>query len=46
MRLNVKAFGLACGLMWGFGLFVLTWWLIMLEGATGEKFGIGRFYTL
>ncbi len=44
MKLNVKAFALACGLIWGVGLFALTWWLIMLEGATGEKLGIGRFY--
>ena len=44
MRLNVKAFALACGLMWGVGLFALTWWLMMFEGATGEKLGIGRFY--
>jgi hypothetical protein len=28
MRLNIKAFGLTCGLFWGFGLFLLTWWII------------------
>ncbi len=44
MKLNVKAFALACGLIWGVGLLGLTWWLIMFEGATGEKLGIGRFY--
>ncbi|MCH7517137.1 MAG: bacteriophage holin [Bacteroidetes bacterium] len=44
MKRNVKAFALACGLIWGVGLFALTWWLIMFEGATGEKLGIGRFY--
>jgi hypothetical protein len=34
MRLNIKAFALACGLIWGLGLFCMAWWLILLEGAT------------
>lgn len=44
MRLNVKAFALACGLIWGFGLFFLTWWIIAFDGATGEMTMIGRLY--
>lgn len=44
MKLNVKAFGLAVGLWWGFGLFLLTWWIIAFEGATGEVTMIGRLY--
>ena len=44
MRLNVKAFALACGLIWGFGLFILTWWIIAFDGATGEVTMIGRLY--
>jgi len=44
MKLNVKAFGLACGLFWGFGLFLLTWWVIAFDGATGEITMIGRLY--
>lgn len=44
MRLNIKAFALACGLIWGFGLFVLTWWIIAFEGATGDVTIIGRLY--
>ncbi len=32
MKLNVLALGLACGLMWGLGLFLLTWWVIAFEG--------------
>ena len=44
MKLNVKAFALVCGLIWGFGLFVLTWWIIAFDGATGEVTMIGRFY--
>ncbi len=32
MRLNVLALGLAFGLIWGLGLFLLTWWVIVFEG--------------
>ena len=44
MRLNVKAFAIACALIWGLGLFLLTWWIIMFDGATGEVTLIGRIY--
>ncbi len=45
MKLNVFAFGLTCGLIWGLGLFALTWWIIAFEGATpGEPTIIGRVY--
>jgi hypothetical protein len=44
MKLNVKAFGLAFGLWWGLGLFLLTWWIIAFDGATGEVTMIGRLY--
>jgi hypothetical protein len=44
MRLNIKAFALTCGLIWGFGLFLLTWWIIAFEGASGDPTFIGRIY--
>ncbi len=44
MKLNVKAFALACGLIWGLGLFLLTWWIIAIEGTTDEVTFIGRIY--
>jgi hypothetical protein len=44
MKLNVKAFALTCGLVFGFGLFFITWWIITLDGATGEVTFIGRVY--
>ena len=44
MKLNVKAFALTCGLVWGLGLFLLTWCIIFSEGATTETTFIGRFY--
>ena len=44
MKLNVKAFALTCGLVWGFALFLLTWWVIGFDGVTGEPTFIGRLY--
>jgi len=44
MRLNTKAFALTCGIIWGLGLFLLTWWIIAFEGATGEATLIGLVY--
>lgn len=44
MKLNVKALALAAGLVWRLGLFLLTWWVIMLDGATGEATLIGKLY--
>jgi len=37
MKLNVKAFALTAALIWGIGLFLITWWVIILEGASGTK---------
>ena len=44
MQLNVKAFGLTCGILWGLGLFVITWWIIAFEGVSGDPTFIGRLY--
>jgi len=44
MKLNVRAFSLTCGIVWGVGLFLLTWWIIAFDGATGEPTLIGRLY--
>lgn len=44
MKLNVKAFALTCGIVWGLGVLLLTWWIIALDGATGEITFLGRIY--
>ena len=44
MKLNVKAFALTCGIFWGVGLFLLTWWIIAFNGATVELTLIGLVY--
>ncbi|MHC4219039.1 MAG: bacteriophage holin [Planctomycetota bacterium] len=33
MKLNVWAFGLTCALLWGVGLFAITWWVIAFAEA-------------
>lgn len=44
MKLDIKAFSLTCALVWGFGLFLLTWWIIAFDGATGDSTFIGKVY--
>ncbi len=44
MKLNVTAFAVTCALLWGFGLFFFTWWVIAFDGATGEPTLIGKCY--
>lgn len=44
MKLNVKAMALAFGLLWGLGLFVITWWIIAFEGATSDPTTLGLVY--
>ncbi len=47
MKLNIKAFGLTCGLVWGIGLFIVTWWIIALEGlqnTAGDEGMLARVY--
>jgi len=44
MKLNVKAFALTGGLFWGTGLCFIAWWIMLFEGATGERTLIGQLY--
>lgn len=44
MRLNILAFAVTCALVWGVGLFLLTWWVIAFEGASADPTLIGRVY--
>ncbi len=37
MKLNVLAFSLACGLVWGLGVFCLAWWVIAFEGVQPDN---------
>ena len=44
MKLDVKAFALTAGLIWGFGLFCLTWWIIAFDGPSTEPGFLGSIY--
>ena len=44
MKLNVKAFALACGILWGLAMFSLAWWLILFQESVGEATLIGQVY--
>ncbi len=44
MKLNVKAFALTCGLIWGLGLLFITWWIILFDGSSYQVTFIGRIY--
>lgn len=44
MKLNIRAFGVACALWWGGGLFVLTWWVIAMGEAAGGPSLLERIY--
>ncbi len=44
MKLNIKAFALTCGILWGVGLLLTTWWIMLFDGATMEPTLIGKIY--
>jgi hypothetical protein len=44
MKFNVKAFAITASLVFGIGLFLLTWWVIIFEGASGTKTILGIVY--
>lgn len=43
MKFNIKAMALTCGVFWGVAVFLMIWWLIVVEGSGGDFF-ISRFY--
>ena len=44
MKLNVKAFAIAVALVWGLGIFIGTWWIIFLDGASSDMNVLGHIY--
>lgn len=44
MKLDVKAFAVTAGILWGLGIFVFTWWVIFFEGAIVEPNIIAMLY--
>ena len=44
MKLDVRAFAVTVALVWGIGIFILTWWIIVFDGSsTGPTF-LGQIY--
>ena len=44
MKLDIKALALACGILWGSVVFLVTWWVIILDGASGDPTWLGQVY--
>jgi hypothetical protein len=44
MKLNIKACAFTVAILWGAVVFLYTWWIMVLEGATGEITFLGRIY--
>lgn len=44
MKLDIKAFGLAFGILWGLAMFIGTWWIIMSSGVQEGVPLMGKFY--
>ena len=44
MKLNIKALALTSGILWGVGLFLVTWWIILMDGTIEEPTFLGRIY--
>jgi len=44
MKLNIKAFGLTCGILWGLTILLLTFWIV-ITGSGGSTLGLlHKFY--
>lgn len=44
MKLNVKATILTFAIVWGVGLFLLTWWMILMDGPSTDPNLISKVY--
>jgi hypothetical protein len=44
MKLSVRSFAFTCAIILGVGIFLLTWWLIILYGTTGDTIVLSTFY--
>lgn len=44
MKLNLRAFGLTCGILWGLAVFLSTYWLL-ITGSPGSTMALlHKFY--
>ena len=44
MKLDVSAFAVSCGVVWGVGVLLATWWIIALDGPSDQATFLGSIY--
>ena len=44
MKLDVKALALACAILLVSVVYLVPWWVIILDGASGDPTWLGRIY--
>ena len=44
MKLNIRAFAFTAALIWGIGLMLITWWIMLFEGITGGSCWLSCIY--
>jgi hypothetical protein len=44
MNLDTRAFALSCALLWGFGILLITWWIVIWDGPSTVPTFLGRMY--
>ena len=44
MKFDVKAFAITTALLWGIGLFIMTWWIIAIDGSSTDPTFLGKVY--
>ena len=44
MKIDIKALALACSILWGSVVFLVTWWIILLDGASGDPTWLAQVY--
>lgn len=44
LKLDVKGFALSCAIIWGVGLPILTWWMMMFGSPGAEPIWLSRIY--
>jgi hypothetical protein len=44
VRLDVRACAITCAVLWGAYVLLATWWVIVLDGASGELSALAPIY--
>ncbi len=44
MKLHVRSFGCALGILLGLAVFLITWWIILTKGLSRESTILGQFF--